>query len=75
LSNDVLDEIADIDVSLKMYGIEVAWFNHHSNEKLPTPESIIDKLFGQVDNAIEAAKNVDVYNFFYFYFFAFLFCL
>ena len=60
LSNDVLDEIADIDLSLKMYGIEVGWFNHHSSDQLPTPESIIDKLFAQLDNAIDEARNIDV---------------
>ncbi|XP_011166991.1 apolipophorins [Solenopsis invicta] len=61
LRNNEVDQQLDIDLSVKLFGVELAYLNYDGNPSQFTPEHIIDKLFDIFENGINKLKTFD-YN-------------
>ncbi|BES98257.1 Domain of Unknown Function (DUF1081) [Nesidiocoris tenuis] len=51
------DKDINIDLSLKSGGSELGWLKLHSLDGKPSPNKIIDDLFGKLDDAVNGAKD------------------
>jgi len=61
LRNNEVDQQLDVDLSIKMFGVEMAYLTHDGNPAHLTPEYIIDKIFDKVEMGFNKAKKID-YN-------------
>nr|XP_012225513.1 PREDICTED: apolipophorins [Linepithema humile] len=57
-SNEVDDKF-DLDVSIKLFGAELAYLTYDGNPTQLTPEHIIDKIFENIEVGFDKAKKFD----------------
>lgn len=57
LRNNEVDQNLDLDLSIKMFGIEMAYMTYNGNTEQLTPNQIIDKMFDKVDAGVNMMKN------------------
>jgi hypothetical protein len=61
LRNNEVDQQLDLDLSIKMFGVEMAYLTHDGNPAHLTPEHIVDKIFDKIEIGFNKAKKID-YN-------------
>jgi len=61
LRNNEVDQQFDFDLSVKLFGAELAYLTYDGNPTLFTPEHIIDKIFDNFENGMDKIKKFD-YN-------------
>ncbi|XP_012523598.1 apolipophorins [Monomorium pharaonis] len=61
LRNNEVDQQLDIDLSVKLFGVELAYLTYDGNPGQFTPEQIVDKLFDNFEKGVDKIKNFD-YN-------------
>ncbi|KAL6267909.1 hypothetical protein P5V15_000977, partial [Pogonomyrmex californicus] len=61
LRNNEVDQQLDIDLSIKLFGVEMAYLTYDGNPTQFTPERIIDKIFDDLEGGFNKLKNFD-YN-------------
>lgn len=61
LRNNEVDQQLDLDLSMKMFGVEVGYLNYDGNPEQLTPEHIVDEIFDNLEVGINKAKKFD-YN-------------
>ncbi|XP_011691522.1 PREDICTED: apolipophorins [Wasmannia auropunctata] len=61
LRNNEVDQQLDFDLSVKLFGVELAYLTYDGNPAEFTPEHIIDKLFDNLEGEINKIKKFD-YN-------------
>lgn len=61
LRNTEVDQNLDVDFSVKMFGVEMAYMTFDGNVESVTPERIIDKIFDNIQIGLNKAKKFD-YN-------------
>lgn len=59
LRNNEVDQQLDLDLSVKLFGVELAYLTYDGNPEQLTPEHIIDKLFDNLDNGVNKLKKFD----------------
>ncbi|XP_024936320.1 apolipophorins isoform X2 [Cephus cinctus] len=57
LKDNEVDQDLDIDLSIKLFGAEVAFLSLQEPTKKWTPQSLIDTIFDGIENGIKGAKN------------------
>lgn len=60
IKTNELNTDLDIDLSLKLFGSELAWYNINGDNAKLSPISIIDKFFDHVDQGIDKVKSFEV---------------
>lgn len=61
LRNNELDQQLDLDLSMKMFGVEMAYLTYDGNPEQLMPEHIIDNIFNKLEKGLDKAKKFD-YN-------------
>lgn len=61
LRNNEVDQQLDLDLSVKLFGVELAYLTYDGNPGQLTPEHIIDKIFDNLDTGVNKLKKFD-YN-------------
>lgn len=61
LRNDEVDEQLDLDLSVKLFGVELAYLTYNGNPTQLSPHNIIDKIFDNVETGFDKIKKFD-YN-------------
>lgn len=61
LRNNEVDQQFDLDLSVKLFGVELAYLTYNGNPTQLSPENIIDKIFDNVEKEFDKAKKFD-YN-------------
>ncbi|XP_071631577.1 apolipophorins [Temnothorax longispinosus] len=61
LRNNEVDQQLDFDLSVKLFGVELAYLTYDGNPTQVTPEHIIDKVFDNLEDGINKIKKFD-YN-------------
>lgn len=61
LRNNEVDEQFDIDLSVKLFGVELAYLTYNGNPVHLSPHNIIDKIFDNVETGFDKIKKFD-YN-------------
>lgn len=62
LRNNEVDQLLDLDMSLKLFGVELAYLSYSGNDDLKgTPKGIFDRLMDNFDKVADKAKAFD-YN-------------
>ncbi|XP_018393503.1 PREDICTED: apolipophorins [Cyphomyrmex costatus] len=61
LRNNEVDQQLDLDLSVKLFGVELAYLTYNGNPSQLTPEHIIDKIFDNLEDGISKIKKFD-YN-------------
>ncbi|XP_011871153.1 PREDICTED: apolipophorins [Vollenhovia emeryi] len=59
LRNNEVDEQFDYDLSVKMFGVELAYLTYDGNPTQFTPEHIIDKIFDNLEGGMNKLKKFD----------------
>ncbi|XP_059491190.1 apolipophorins [Neocloeon triangulifer] len=54
------DDNINIDVYLKLFGYELAFYSYYGNPTEFTPAGIVDKIFDRVDSTIDKAKDYNL---------------
>ncbi|XP_017879492.1 apolipophorins [Ceratina calcarata] len=57
-SNEVDDDL-DVDLSVKMFGVELAYLSYQGDISKVDPEVIIEELFEKLDKGFDIAKNLN----------------
>lgn len=68
LRNTEVDADLDLDLSIKLFGVELAFLSYEGSSQAYTPQQIVDKIFKHLDIGISKIKNLnhDVENHIYF---------
>lgn len=61
LRGNEVDQQLDLDLTVKMFGVELAYLTYDGNPTQFTPENIIDKIFDNLDTGFNKLKKFD-YN-------------
>ncbi|XP_072754262.1 apolipophorins [Anoplolepis gracilipes] len=61
LRNNEVDEQLDIDLSVKLFGVELAYLTYDGNPAQLSPEKVIDKIFDNLEVGFDKVKKFD-YN-------------
>lgn len=61
LRNNEVDQQLDLDLSVKLFGVELAYLTYNGNPAQLSPENIIDKIFDNIDVGFDKVKKFD-YN-------------
>ncbi|KAM0732090.1 Apolipophorin [Formica fusca] len=61
LRNNEVDQQFDLDLSVKLFGVELAYLTYNGNPAQLSPENIIDKIFDDVEVGFDKVKKFD-YN-------------
>ncbi|XP_019888404.1 apolipophorins [Ooceraea biroi] len=61
LRNNEVDQQLDLDLSVKMFGVEMGFLTYDGNPAQLTPKHIIDKIFEKIEVGFNKAKKFD-YN-------------
>lgn len=56
-SNEV-DQDLDVDLSVKLFGVEYAYLSYQGEDSKLTPEAVIDKLFDNLEKVFDVTKNL-----------------
>lgn len=59
LRGNEVDEDLDLDLSIKLFGVELAFLSYEGSGQSYTPQDIIDKIFKQFDQNVQKVKNLD----------------
>ncbi|XP_031841889.1 retinoid- and fatty-acid binding glycoprotein apolipophorin [Nomia melanderi] len=59
LRGNEVDQNVDVDLSLKLFGVELAYLSCASDPDKLNPEAIIDKIFDRFDKGIDLVKNLN----------------
>ncbi|XP_018353837.1 PREDICTED: apolipophorins [Trachymyrmex septentrionalis] len=59
LRNNEVDQQLDFDLSVKLFGVELAYLTYDGNPAQLTPEHIIDKIFDNLEDGINKIKKFD----------------
>ncbi|XP_066596058.1 apolipophorins [Prorops nasuta] len=59
LRNGELDQQLDIDLSVKLFGVELAYLSYQGDHSKLSPKQIIDKVFDSIDQSFKKVKNFD----------------
>lgn len=59
LRNNEVDQQLDLDLSVKLFGVELAYLTYDGNPGQFTPEHIIDKIFDNLDHGFDKLKKFD----------------
>ncbi|KAG5308105.1 APLP protein, partial [Acromyrmex insinuator] len=59
LRNNEVDQQLDFDLSVKLFGVELAYLTYDGNPAHLTPEHIIDKIFNNLENGVNKIKKFD----------------
>lgn len=62
LRNNEVDENLSLDLSLKLFGVELAYLSYQDDPQKFTPENLIDKIFDSLQKGFDLVKDFD-YNF------------
>jgi len=54
------DDKVNVDLYIKLFGFELAFYSYYGNPKEFSPSGIVDKIFDRVDSSIQKAKDWDV---------------
>jgi hypothetical protein len=53
------DDKINVDVYLKLFGYELAFYSYYGNPNEFSPVGIVDQIFDRVDSTIQKAKNYE----------------
>lgn len=56
------DDKINVDLYIKLFGYELAFYSYYGNPGEFSPAGLIDKIFDNVDNTIKTAKDYNVSN-------------
>lgn len=59
LRNNEVDENLNLDLSVKLFGVELAYMTYDGNSEHMTPERIIDKIFNNIEAGFSKVKKFD----------------
>ena len=59
LGDKAVDDDLDLDLSLKMFGVELAYLDYHAGDAGGNPNGLIDKIFDIIDKGLNEAKKFD----------------
>ena len=59
LRGNEVDEDLDLDLSIKLFGVELAFLSYEGSSHSYTPEQIVDKIFAHFDQGINKVKNLN----------------
>ncbi|XP_043491499.1 apolipophorins [Polistes fuscatus] len=62
LRNTEVDEDLNVDLSVKLFGVELAYLSYQDNPQTFEPKQLIDKIFSNFETGFEIIKDFD-YNF------------
>ncbi|XP_076231616.1 retinoid- and fatty-acid binding glycoprotein apolipophorin [Calliopsis andreniformis] len=54
-----VDQDLDLDVSMKLFGVELAYLSYQGDTSKLNPEALIDKVFDNLDKGFSMAKNLN----------------
>ncbi|KAJ8687230.1 hypothetical protein QAD02_023024 [Eretmocerus hayati] len=68
LRNNEVDEELDLDLSIKLFGVELAFLSYEGSSSAYTPQQIVDKIFDQFNEGVSKIKDLhyDMENHIYF---------
>lgn len=58
LRNNEVDQDLDIDLSVKLFGVEYAYLSYQGEGSKLSPEAVIDKLFDNLEKGFDVTKNL-----------------
>ncbi|KAL6440757.1 hypothetical protein ACFW04_003301 [Cataglyphis niger] len=61
LRDNEVDQQLDLDLSVKLFGVELAYLTYNGNPMQLSPENIIDKIFDNIEKGFDKMKKFD-YN-------------
>ncbi|XP_001604024.1 apolipophorins [Nasonia vitripennis] len=59
LRNNEVDADLDLDLSIKLFGVELAFLSYEGSSQAYTPQQIVDKLFDHFDIGVNKIKNLN----------------
>ena len=59
LNRNEVDEDLDIDLSVKLFGVELAYLSYQGDSNKLNPEAIIDKAFDNLEKGFNVVKNLN----------------
>ncbi|XP_015429625.1 PREDICTED: apolipophorins [Dufourea novaeangliae] len=68
LRDNEVDQNLDLDLSVKLFGVELAYLSYEGDSNKLNPEAIVDKIFDNLDKGFDLAKNLnyDIENYIHF---------
>ncbi|XP_076681659.1 retinoid- and fatty-acid binding glycoprotein apolipophorin isoform X2 [Andrena cerasifolii] len=61
LRGNEVDENLDLDLSVKVFGVELAYLSYEGDTDKLNPEALVDNIFNNIDKGFKMAKNLN-YN-------------
>ncbi|CAK9823680.1 unnamed protein product [Anthophora retusa] len=59
LRNNEVDQDLDVDLSIKLFGVELAYMSYQGDNSKLTPEAMVDKVFDTLSKGFSLAKNLN----------------
>nr|XP_012148156.1 PREDICTED: apolipophorins [Megachile rotundata] len=59
LRNNEVDQDLDVDLSVKLFGVELAYLSYQGDSSKLTPEAIVDKVFENLEKGFDLVKNLN----------------
>jgi hypothetical protein len=59
LRGNEVDENLDLDLSIKLFGVELAFLSYEGSSQSYNPQQIVDKIFAYLDQGVNKIKNLN----------------